>query len=76
MDRILIAGYGCIAVGFGIAYISALRERRLPNRPCAFCGAELVPPLYQCSHNLGDGRATTSPAATVGLRRRYTKRSA
>jgi hypothetical protein len=76
MDRIMIAGYGCIAVGFGIAYVSALRERRLPKRPCSFCGAELHPPLYACNHDLGDGRRRSAPAATVGLERRSTKRSA
>jgi hypothetical protein len=76
MDRIMIAGYGCLAVGFGIAYISALRERRLPKRPCSFCSAELSPPLYACTHDLGSGFSANAPAATVGLERRYTKRSA
>jgi len=76
MDRIMIAGYGCIALGFGIAYISALRERRLPKRPCSFCGAELSPPLYACSHDLGNGRGQSAPAATVGLELRRTKRPA
>ena len=76
MDRIMIAGYGCIAVAFGIAYISALRERRLPKRPCAFCGAELSPPLYACSHDLGDGRGRRASAATAGLEPHYTKRPA
>jgi hypothetical protein len=79
MDRIMIAAYGCIAVAFGIAYVSALGDRRLPKRPCSFCGAELSPPLYACSHVIGDGRGTpANGAAAISAREpRYAaKRSA
>jgi hypothetical protein len=76
----MIAGYGCIAVGFGIAYVAgALRERRALERPCAFCGKMLTPPLYACSHVIGDGRprtASPSGATAAGLGRQYTKHSA
>jgi hypothetical protein len=60
MDRILIAGYACIVLGFVIAYIFAMRERVVPKQPCAFCGKLLSPPLYACKHEVGDGRDRTS----------------
>jgi hypothetical protein len=39
------------------------RRANEPDRPCVFCGGMLKPPLYECSHYLGDGREIRSDSA-------------
>jgi len=54
---IRFAGVACIATAFFIAVLDLGRRAAPPDRPCAFCGKMLSPPLYPCNHELGDGRA-------------------
>jgi hypothetical protein len=53
---ILRAGLFCIATAVFMAALDLCRSKQ-PDRPCIFCGKTLSPPLYDCDHVLGDGRA-------------------
>jgi hypothetical protein len=55
----------CVAAALFIAVFDLRRRTLPPDRQCVFCGTMLTPPLYQCAHVIGDGRAADTAPDTV-----------